>query len=188
MQSALLNAAQGRQGLFGVLSSLGALNGSGVDLANHAVKAGADTDISGANDNFAGNQSGLDVAIGKYRDADKLRREDAEKAAGDAEKGLRSDIATKQQSIYGNLSNDYADMEDAGNAKKYSDLLASLFPQIAQNLVPSSGPVYQDASFQAPNLNNYLSGGTTVDTTPVNGLTGLPGLTAYIAPSKKREV
>lgn len=186
-QSALLNAAQGRQGLFGVLASLGALNGSGVELANRAVQQGANADISGANDVFATNQSGLDTNIGQFRTADKSRREDAAGAATDAEKALRSDVAQKQQGIYSNLSNDYADMENAGEAKRYSDLLAALFPQIAQNAVPSAGPTYQAAGYTPASLDSYLSGGTTVNATPAAGLSGLPGLLAYVAPSKKRE-
>lgn len=186
MQSALLNAAQGRQGLFGVLASLGALNGSGVDLANHAVQSGANADISGANDTFATNQSGLDTSIGEFRTADQQRKDQADKDAAAQEQALRAQVAGNQQSIYGNLANDYSDMGNAGQSKQYSDLLASLFPTIAANSVPSSGPSYSAANFTAPALSSYLSGGTTVNSTPSSGLGGLPGLLAYTAPSKKK--
>lgn len=187
-QSALVNAAQGRQGLMGVLASLGALNGSGVTLANSAVQKGANDDISGANDTFATNQSALDTGIGSFKTADQQRREDAAKAEADAEKSLQSQVAQNQQSIYGNLSNDYADMGNSGQAKTYSDLLASLFPSIAANSVPSSGPAYSAASYTPASLSSYLSGGTTVNATPAAGAAGLPGLMAYVAPSKKKEI
>jgi len=187
VQTSLLNAAQGRQGLFGVLSSLGALNGSGIDLANRAVQGGANSDIAGANDIYATNQSGLDTGIKKFRDADQIRRDEAARAAEDAQRGIRSDVAQKQQTIYGNLSNDYADMQQADKAKQYSDLLAALFPEIATNIVPTSGPTYQGANYVAPSLADYLSGGTSINSAPVSGISGLPGLTAYIAPTKRRD-
>lgn len=185
VQSALLNAAQGRQGLFGVLASLGALNGSGLELANRAVQSGANQDISGANDNFATNQGGLDSGYGAFKSADQVRRDEAAKAEVEAEKALQAQVAGNQQTIYGNLANDYADMGNSGQAKAYSDLLAALFPTIAANAVPATGPTYTAAGYTPAPLSRYISGGTTVSSTPANGTAGVPGLAAYIAPTKK---
>lgn len=187
-QSALASAAQGRQSLFRILAQLGALNGSGVNLANNAVQAGANADISGANETFGTNQTGLDSAFGLFKTADQQRREEAQRLSDESEQDLRAKVAGNQQSIYGNLSNDYAEMGDKENAKTYSDLLASLFPSIAANSVPAGAPTYSPAGYTPPSLSTYASGGSTVKATPSAGISGLPGLSAYIAPTKRKTI
>jgi hypothetical protein len=63
-QSSLEHAVQGRQGLYGTLASLGALSGTGVELANHAVQKGANEDLTTAANTYATNQNGLDSGYG----------------------------------------------------------------------------------------------------------------------------
>lgn len=191
-QSAFVNAAQGRQGLFGTLSSLGALNGSGIDLANNAVKHGADEDLTGAANNFATNQSGLDASLEIYKREDKARRQNADLQAGNAKTNVNNDAARSKQNFYKNIANDYDTMGDAGGAKQYSNLAASLYPQVAATNVPNANLGYSAAAFNAPSLASYIAGagGTEVSTAPTNG-TGpagaLPGLVAGAGAEKKKQ-
>lgn len=170
-QSALVNAAQGRQGLYGTLASLGALNGSGLTLANQAVQRGANDDLSGAGDTYDTNQSGLDTAIGTFRQEDDRRRQDAATAASDATTNAQNQGAKQKQTFYSNLANDFSAQGDAGNASKYSGLAASLYPQVAATSVPSTNLGYQGAAFTPGALGNYLAGAnsTSVTATPTQG-------------------
>lgn len=170
-QSALVNAAQGRQGLYGTLASLGALNGSGVTLANQAVQRGANDDLSGAGDTYDTNQSGLDTAIGTFRAEDKERRQDADTAASDARTSVQNQGAKSKQTFLSNLANDFSAEGNAGQAKAFSDQAAALYPSIASTSVPSTSLGYQGAAFTPGTLGNYLSGAnsTAVTATPTQG-------------------
>lgn len=189
-QSAMVNGAQGRRGLFSTLSSLGALNGSGIDLANNAVKRGVEVDLSGATDNYATNQGGLDLSIGKFRREDKNRNENADLTAGNAKTNVQNDAARSKQNFYKNLANDYDEMGDSGNSAKYSGMAASLYPAVAASNVPNANLGYSSAAFDAPTLESYLAGqgGTQVTATPTQpgaGAAGLPGLTVGGQAKKK---
>jgi len=186
-QSALTNAAQGRQGLYGLLSSLGALSGSGIALANNAVQNKANEDIANSNTDFKTNQDSLDTSFSQFDAANKARKQEAEDARIANENALRASIAQSQQGYYTGLSNDYADMGNTGEANKYSDLAKSLFPTIATNSTPSSIPSYTPSTYVAPSLSKSMSSGSTVSSTPATGLSSLPGLMAYIAPNKKQQ-
>lgn len=186
-QTALVNAAQGRRGLFGTLSSLGALSGTGITLANQAVQKGANTDLGGADDSYKENQSTLDTSIGTYRAEDARRRQDAETAAENARTNTRGEAAKSRMSFYSNLANDYAAQLDPGNAKKYTDLAASLYPEMARTSIPSTNLGYSAAAFTPTTLANYMAGGnsTVVSATPTTGPGSLPGLVA--SPTKKKQ-
>lgn len=187
-QAGLANAAQGRRGLFGVLSSLGALNGSGIDLANDAVKKGANADLSEASDTFGENQSMLDTAIGTFRREDKTRRENANSSADNARTNVRGDAAKTRMNLYTSLANDFSQQLDEGNARKYTDLAASLYPEIARSNVPNANIAYTGAAFTPGSLQNYIAGAdsTQVTTTPnTPGAPGVPGLVAR--PNKKKQ-
>lgn len=179
-QTAYVNAAQGRQGLTGTLASLGALNGSGIELANRVVQQGANEDLAGASDNYDTNAHSLDEADAAFKTQDKERRDAAKTAAEQAKTKVKNTGLTQQLGYYQQLSNDYADEGDKGNASKYSDLASSLFPEIARTSVPDSAPTYSAATYTAPALASYLAGGNTqVQTTPATAATGgIPGLSA----------
>lgn len=186
VQASMVNAAQGRQGLFGTLAALGALSGSGIDLANLAVQRGANADISGAQDTFSGNQTGLQTSIDQFRDADKARRKDAQEAANNARTNVENQIFTNRQKLYANLADDYAAEEDVANQKKYADLVAGLFPDIARTSIPSSANIaYSQAAYTPSALSRYIGGATSpqVSTTPAQGTT-LPGL--IVSPFDRR--
>lgn len=185
-QTALVNAAQGRQGLNGTLAALGALNGSGVVLANRAVQKGANEDLAGASDNYATNADALDTADAAFKTQDEARRKQAENDATTAKTKVQNTGLTSQLGYYQNLSNDYAAEGDSGNATKYSSLASSLFPEIARTSVPDATPTYAAAAYTAPALSSYLAGtNTQVQTTPATAATGgIPGLSAN--PVKKK--
>lgn len=186
-QTALVNAAQGRQGLFGTLASLGALSGSGIDLANRAVQKGANDDLSGAADTFGENQTVLDTAIGQYRQDDKMRRENANTAAENARLNARSEAAKTRMTLFTNLANNYAEMGDAAEAKRYTDMAAALYPEMARTTIPNANISYTGAAFSPGALQNYIAGAdsTAVSTTAPTPGGSLPGLIA--TPSKRRQ-
>lgn len=186
-QTSLVNAAQGRQGLLGTLSSIGALSGSGIDLANNAVQKGANEDLAGAADNYGTNQSGLDTAIGTFRQEDKMRRDNANTSGENARTNVRGDAAKSRMSFYSNLANDYAAMGDENAAKDYTGRAAALYPEMAKANVPNSNIGYSGAAFTPGTLQNYIAGAdsTQVQATPASP-GGLPGLIA--APTKKKQL
>lgn len=187
-QSAMVNAAMGRRGLFGTLQSIGALNGSGIDLANRAVQTGANEDLAGAADNFSTNQTSLDTGIGTFREEDKRRRENAATAAENAKTNVKNDTAKSKQTLYSNLANDYAAQGDAENAKKFTDMAAALYPEVAKTSVPSSDLAYTGAAFTPGTLANYIAGAndTTVSIAPSPGGRALPGL--FATNTKKKQL
>lgn len=190
-QVALVNAAQGRQGLFGTLSSLGALNGSGIELANNAVRNGANEDLSNAADNYATNASSLDTSIGAYRQADKERRQLNQGAADNAKINVTNEGSKSKQTYYSNLANDYSAMGNGDEAKRYTGMAADLFPSIASTSVPNANISYTGAAYTPASLASYLAGSnnTSVNVTPSSGngvgSANLPGLVASDNSKKK---
>lgn len=187
-QTALLNAAEGRRGLFGILASLGALSGSGINLANEAVQKGANADITGANDTFSENRGALDTSINAFNAADKRRREDAATAAETSRTDLENQVLQNKQKAYSQLADDYSQEGKAADAKRYADLVASLFPDIARTSVPPAQIAYSGASYTPASLAKYVGGdtGTQVQTTPASGANPLPGLLALTPLQRKK--
>lgn len=186
-QTALIHAAQGRQGLFGTLASLGALNGSGIDLANEAVKNGANEDLSTAGDTYATNQSGLDTAIKKFKDEDEARNKSADQGAANSRTNVQNDAAKNKQAYYKQLSDDYTAQGDPANAAKFAKMASDLFPAIAATSLSTAGLTRTAAAYTAPSLASYLNSAnsTKVSTTPSGGTGGIPGLIA--SPIKKQQ-
>lgn len=180
-QTALVNAAAGRRGLLGTLGSIGALSADGVRLANEAVQHGANEDLSGASQTFAGNQSSLDTALGTYTAADKARRDRATAATNDDVTNAKNGGATAKQNFLVNISNDYAAEGDKGNAAKYSAMAAALYPEISATNVPTKTVAPEAAAYTPSTLASYLSKGNTIvqtsAPTTAGGLT-IPGLAA----------
>lgn len=187
-QTALVNAAQGRQGLFGTLASLGALSGSGIDLANRAVQKGANTDLAGAADSYATNARTLDTAIGTFRDEDKARRTNATTSAENARTNARNEAAKSRLQFYSNLANDYADMGNEAEAKRFTSLASALYPEMAKSSVPNANISYSGAAFTPGTLSDYLAGAdsTVVSATPTQPGQTIPGLIA--SPVKRKQL
>lgn len=179
-QTALVNAAQGRQGLFGTLSSIGALSGDSIQLANQAVQNGANVDLHGVGTTFANNQSALDTAIGTYRRQNADRLTAADDDAANAIKNENARGASARQTFLTNLGSNYQDEGKTAEAKTYFDQAGALYPTIAANNVPTARLTPQAAAYTAPALSTYLNGNNaTVQTTPAAAAPGsLPGLSA----------
>lgn len=178
-QTALVNANEGRHGLFGTLASLGALNGDGIKLADRAVQNGANEDLAGAANTFATNQNGLDTAIGDFRREDAQRRQEANTAATDAKTNAQNDNAKTKQQLYTNIANDYAAEGDTADAGKFTDMAKSLFPSISKTSLPSTNLAYTGAAFTPATLASYVAGANNmaVSAAPSNGA-AVPNLVA----------
>lgn len=186
-QVAYTNAAQGRRGLFGTLSSIGALSGSGIELANRAVQQGANADLAGAQGTFNENQTSLDTNIQAFRDADEERRIKARDAAEEARTGVRNSVAQQRQRFLAQLADDYEQMGDTRRSAEYARQAAELYPILAQTSIPSTNLAPIAAPFTPTTLANYVAGGnTTVSTTPASP-GGLPGLVVGGTPRRRRE-
>lgn len=189
-QTSLVNAAQGRQGLFGSLSAIGALNGDGIVLANQAVAKGANDDISGASETHDSNASMLTEKFDDFTLEDKRRREEAQRAAEAAKLVNRGNTAKTRQEYYTKLSNDYAEEGNEGEAKRYAGMAGGLFPEIALASTPSAGITRQSAAFTPSTLADYMAGqdSTIVEATPTKPGESTPGLVANSTKKKKETV
>lgn len=183
--TALENARQGRQGLFGTLASLGALNGSGIDLANEAVRRGANEDLKTASDNYATNQSTLDSGYTKYKKDEQKLIDQANRAYGNDQEQVKNDSAKQRQQFLINIANDYQDEGNTAKAKTFMDQASALFPEISQTSVPNMDIGYSGGAYVAPTLNQYVgqANNTSVRSTPGSNTGGtslfnIPGLVA----------
>lgn len=185
-QTALVNAAQGKQGLYGTLASLGALSGTGIELANRAVAKGANDDLAGADDNYDTNQQVLDSSIGTFRREDADRRKDATTEADNARTNAANAAAKARQGYLGNIANDYSAEGDAGNAKTFQAKAGALFPSLAATNLPDSNIGYTSAAYTPASLQSYLAGNdsTQVSATPTAG--GQGGTSLVASPAKKK--
>lgn len=187
-QTTYVNAAQGRQGLFGKLSGIGALSGDGIALANRAVQQGANSDLAGADENFQTNADNLNSSIEAFRRDDKYRTESANTSAENAKINAANEAAKARLSFYSNLVNDYSAMEDAGNAKLYTAKAQEQYPALAKTAVPNANLAYTGAAFTPATLENYLAGSDSnvVSATPTAPGQTIPGLVA--SSTKKKQL
>lgn len=186
-QTTYVNAAQGRQGLFGSLASIGALSGDGITLANRAVQQGANSDLAGADENFRTNADNLTGSIEAFRRDNKYRTESANTSAENAKTNAANEAAKSRLSFYSNLVNDYSAMEDAGNAKAYTAKAQALYPELAKTSVPDANIAYTGAAFTPTTLENYLAGNDSnvVTATPTAPGQTIPGLVASATKKKQ---
>jgi hypothetical protein len=183
-QTALQSAVQGRQGLFGTLASLGALNGSGIELANDAVRNGANEDLSTAANTFGTNQRVLDSSFNTFKDAEDKQKQMARDAADNNKMRVRNDAAKTRQQFLLKIGNDYQDEGKTSDAKPWMDQASALFPEIASTNVPAMSIGYTGGTYTAPTLSQYVGKAdtTSVRSTPgsmgTNNLFNIPGLLA----------
>lgn len=185
-QVSLVNAAQGRRGLFGTLASLGALGGTGIELANRAVQEGANKDLGDAADTYSQNQSVLDDSITKFRREDEARRQQAAQAAEDAKTNVKNTGARNKLAALSALSNDYTAQGDTANAKKYADMAGALFPEIAQTNVPSGNLGYVSAAYTPTSLANYLAGANSTQVSVDPNAPTTNGIPTLVANNRKK--
>lgn len=188
-QTAMQDAVQGRQGLFGTLASLGALNGDGVDLANRAVAAGANTDLTNAADTYATNQNGLDSGYNAFKAQDAQRKAAAQQAKNNDELRVKADADKSRQGYLTALSNDYQAEGNTAQGQNYAAQAAALMPSIANENVPTMDIGYSGSAFTAPTLSSYVgkANNTTVQSTPATGGANNPlSVPGLVAAAKKQ--
>ena len=181
-QTALEHAVTGRQGLYSTLASLGALNGTGLTLANNAVAKGANEDLTTASDTYATNQRGLDTSYNTYTTNEKRAEQKAKDAGANDITQAENDAAKSRQAYLTNIANDYQAEGKIPEAKSFAAQAAALFPQIASTNVPTIDLGYTGGAYSAPTLSQYVgkANNTTVQTTPPAGgsILQIPGLVA----------
>lgn len=181
-QATFQHAVQGRQGLYSTLGSLGALNGTGVNLANKAVQDNANADLTTAADTFATNQRGLDTSYNTYTDSTKKAEQKAKDAGANNIQQVQNDAAKSKLDYLTKLATDYQLEGNTGQAKTYTDQASALFPSIAATSVPTIDMGYTGGAYSAPTLSQYVgkANNTTVKSTaPTPGsLLNIPGLVA----------
>lgn len=189
-QNALLAAAQGRRGLRGTLSALGALSGDGAVLADRAVTQGANQDIGEAADTFAGNAQTLDKAIGRFREEDKDRRAEAETTRTNQRTALEGSIASKRQNFFQKLAEIYGGADRTAEANAALAQAGNLNNEIASKTrVAATAFAPRSAAFTPGDLESYLAGAgdMTVDVTAGDSGGLNPGQSSLLAGRKKKE-
>lgn len=187
-QNALLAAAQGRRGLRGTLSSLGALSGDGSALADRAVTQGANADIGEAADTFAGNQVNLDKALEGFSREDEDRRREAETARNNQRTATEGQVLSKRQQMLQQLAQLFG---EGGNNARAGELLneaGNLNGAIAQRTAVQATPFNaRSAAFTPGSLEDYLAGAgdMTVDVAE-GGDAGAASPTSILAGRNRR--
>ena len=156
-QAAMVQAASGGRGLRSVLASMGALGGTGLDLANQAVSREANIDIGNADKNFQTNASNLTDSWARAEDEDTKRRAEAGTIRDNTLINNAADVASSRQSMYNQL----ASMYDRGSsqANNYLAKATALNPDIVAGSRQSVTPYSQSRQLFAPGqLQEYLGG------------------------------
>lgn len=178
-QNAYVAAAQGRRGLRGTLSAIGALSGDGSVLADRAVTEEANKDIGGARDTATTNSGNLDKALGRFREDDKQRRLEAQTAATNQRTNLEGGIASKRQSFYQKMAELYSSGGADAQANDYLGRAGALNNEIASKTAVAATPIAaKSAAFTPGSLANYLAGGNDMTAKVSDGGVGQPTILA----------
>jgi hypothetical protein len=180
-ETAMQNAVQGRLGLYGTLASLGALNGTGLVLANNAVAEGANEDLGTAADTYAKNQKAVDESYTTYTDNEKKELAAAQSAGNNDTEIAQHGALVDQQNFLKGLVGDYAAELNPTEAANYNQQLIALQPQLAATNVPQTNISYAGSgAWSAPSLASYVgsANNTTVQPTTGTGVFNVPGLVA----------
>ncbi len=156
-QAAMVQAAAGGRGLRSVLASMGALGGTGLDLANQAVSREANIDIGNADKNFQTNAGNITDSWARAEDEDRRRRAEATTIRDNSLTNNAADVAASRQSMYNQL----AGMYDRGSAEanSYLSQASALNPAIAAGSKQAVTPYAKSQQLFAPGkLQEYLGG------------------------------
>lgn len=163
-QAALLNAANASGGLSGVLASLHALGGSGMDVVRRLVGLAANADSGAARNTFDGNAKTIDNGWQTAVREQGQRRDDAESSLVNNKQNNEAGVLTSKQSILQQL----ATMFGAGTAKgdQYSADSAALSAPIAATTRASVAPYVAPSSTFSPGATqSYLAGTKNLNVT-----------------------
>lgn len=167
-QAALLNAANAATGLKGVLSSLGGLAGSGVDVIRRLVGLAANDDTGAGRKTFETNATNLQNSWSQAEQNQRQRREDAEALLQNNLQNNEAGVLTSRQGIFQQLANLYGDGTSEGNS--YASKAAALSAPIARTTRATVAP-YQAASslFSPGALQQYLAGTQNLNVSASSG-------------------
>lgn len=187
-QNALVAAAQGRRGLRGTLASLGALSGTGAELADRAVTTGANQDIGEATDTYTGNAQNLDKAIGNFRDEDKDRRDAAATEQTNQRTALEGSTAAKRQQFYQKMAELFSEGGNTGEAATWLNRAGDLNNEIASKTRVAATPFTERAAAFTPgDLESYLSGAGDMTVSADNGVANPMGTPSILAGRKRKK-
>lgn len=157
-QAALVNSAKLRQSLLSTLIGMGALNGSGVGQANSTIGGALQTDLTGANTNYATNANNVLTAMDTYTRQNDARKKSLDQTLTNANTAADNSFAVNKQDYLKQLAGLYP----TGSAQG-GDFLRQAMSFGPQIQTTSNVPQYDfspitSASFNAPDLAKYLSG------------------------------
>ena len=186
-QNSLLAASQGRRGLRATLASLGALGGTGSELADKAVTTEANADIGEATNTFATNAQGLDKAIKKFRDEDEDRKKELVTSRDNQKTALKGTLAEKEQTYYQKMAELFNDEGNTASATDYLNRAGNLNPVIAESTKVASTPFTQrSAAFTPSSLEEYLAGAGDMTVSTKAGNMG-PATSSLFAINQKKK-
>lgn len=176
-QTGLLAGAGGLKNLRSVLASMGALGGTGGTLANRAVTAETNKDLSGVDNNYASNAVGLDTAFQTAkREKENQQRELADTYQNN-QNALRASNISTQRDLYKDLAGAWERAGDSGQASSFLGKASALLPKINQysnTQVSKYAPTR--LSSVVPDVQSYLAGAQNRNINAQNGNTTGNGL------------
>ena len=156
VQNAEQAAASGSQGLRSVLASLGALDGTGSELAGRAVADSANTDIGGADKTYQTNANSIAAAQNTYKNSTSKRDADLATAL------LNDNRNTKSAGIQKILTA----AQNIGDTSTYNQYL----PQLAQALTPITPLSATQTVYNPASVSSFAPpSGLTVTAAPSSG-------------------
>lgn len=172
-QAALLNAANASTGLRGVLASLGALGGSGLNIVHKLVGLAANQDTGSARQNFTTNADAVNTAWAQADQQEKQRRADAQSTLQNNLQNNKANVLSSKQSIYQQLANVYG--ADNPQGVDYASKASALAPEIAATTRASVAPyAAPSALFTPAALQNYLAGTQNLNVSTSGGGSSTP--------------
>lgn len=185
-QAGLLNAIRGGEGLRAVLSSLGALAGSGVNTVRRLVGSAANEDIGAANQAFRTNMGNLTQSWQNAEQAARQRRIDAEAQRQADIQNAQAEVLGSRQKILESLANLYG--TGAPQGQQYASQATALAPQIAATTAPSVGRYAAPSSLFSPAaLETYLAGTKNLNVSTGSGTSATPINSPLYSPARRRE-
>ena len=185
-QAALLNAANASNGISGVLASLHALGGSGMDVVRRLVGLAANADSGAARNTFDGNAKTIDNGWQTAVREQGQRRDDAESSLVNNKQNNEAGVLTSKQSILQQLATMFGPNTAEGD--KYSADSAALSAPIAATTRASVAPYVAPSSTFSPGATqSYLAGTKNLNVTTAGPSSSTPINAPGYNPSIKKE-
>lgn len=184
-QASLLGAARGSRGLYATLASLGALSGTGRQIANRAVATEANADLGAGERSFDTNVESLFNTRSAVEKQEKQRRLDAEKTWKDTRQNAEHDYFKGSQDLAKEMSGLWTDAGNNGEAGNWLNRSSTFTPQMAAKTKVNPAKYATDPlAYKAPAMNDYLGG---MNNMAVNVAGGSPINGALYTSTKKRD-